>query len=86
MKRDEDGQFAPSSLGIKHGQKVIGVKFPPMVDNVLRTLPDKSDKIRHWVITGMVGENLFTKEELHQLHSAGLISDFVLKLGLQRFS
>ena len=37
---------------------VIGCKFPPEIDEILRSLPNRSDKIREWVIQGLVREKL----------------------------
>lgn len=44
--------------GIPHDIKPIAVKFPGDVDAVLRSLPDRSERIRQWVIAGMKSEGL----------------------------
>ncbi|MDF5724118.1 MAG: hypothetical protein PUP91_27360 [Rhizonema sp. PD37] len=46
--------------------KVIGCKFPPEVDAVLRTLPNRSEKLRQWVIQCMLEEGLLDQNSSTQ--------------------
>lgn len=39
--------------------KPIPVRFPPKVDEKLRSLSNRSEKIRQWVIEGMERERMF---------------------------
>lgn len=53
--------FVSQGKNIGGEVKVIGCKFPPEVDAVLRTLPNRSEKLREWVIKCMVEEGLLEK-------------------------
>lgn len=45
-------------LGIPHGQPPIPVKYPPEIDQVLRTLNNRSDYIRQAVIAKLEADEL----------------------------
>ncbi|MDM9583122.1 hypothetical protein [Nostoc sp. GT001] len=59
-KRDTNGRFInePGSMA----DSPICVKFSTEVDELLRSLPSRSDKIRQWVIEGLEREGLLTRE------------------------
>jgi hypothetical protein len=50
--------FKGKGLGTHDATRPICAKFPPDVDAILRSLPDRSEKIRQWVIEGMQREGL----------------------------
>jgi hypothetical protein len=50
--------FAGKGLGTHDATRPICAKFPPDIDAILRSLPDRSEKIRQWVIEGMQREKL----------------------------
>ncbi|NEP10879.1 MAG: hypothetical protein F6K14_11825 [Symploca sp. SIO2C1] len=50
-------------LGTKHNGRAIGVKFPPHIDEILRSQPNKSDYIRKAVIRQLVEDGLLSPEE-----------------------
>lgn len=57
------GNKNPSPNTRFNGAKVDGntgicVKFPTSVDSILRSLPNRSAKIREWVIEAMLREGL----------------------------
>lgn len=58
-------QFQSLGAGIKHGQLAISVKFPKLIDDKLRGLPEKSKTVRRWVIEKMLEEGLITMEEFN---------------------
>lgn len=43
---------------IPHTVQPISVKYPAEVDAVLRSLPDRSERIRQWVIEGLRRDGL----------------------------
>lgn len=45
-------------LGIPHGQPPIPVKYPPEIDQVLRSLNNRSDYIRQAVIAKLEADEL----------------------------
>lgn len=40
-------------VGISGKSDPISTKYPPDVEAILRSLPNRSEKIRQWVIEGM---------------------------------
>lgn len=46
-------KFQGIGLGTKKNTSPISVKFPPEADAFLRSLPDRSDFIRKWVLKGI---------------------------------
>ncbi|MCC5644771.1 hypothetical protein LC607_17865 [Nostoc sp. CHAB 5824] len=50
-------------LGTTDKQAPICVKLPPDIDTVVRSLPNRSDKIRQWIIEGMRREGLLPSGE-----------------------
>ena len=50
-------------LGTKHNSKAIGVKFPPHIDEILRSLSNKSDYVRKAVIRQLIEDGLLSPEE-----------------------
>jgi hypothetical protein len=45
-------------LGTKKKQSPISVKLPPEIDSIVRSLPDRSEKLREWIIEGMKKDGL----------------------------
>ena len=45
-------------LGIPHGQPPIPVKYPPEIDQILRTLTNRSEYIRQAVIAKLEADEL----------------------------
>ena len=70
-------KFKDTGVGIKHGQLAISVKFPSLIDERLRNLPEKSKTIRGWVIERMLEEGLISEEEYQQ--ATGVQSELVKK-------
>ncbi|MCC5636309.1 hypothetical protein LC593_10655 [Nostoc sp. CHAB 5844] len=60
-QRNDLGQFTPE-IGIKSGQSPISTKYPEEIEKILRSLPNRSEKIRQWVIEGMRKEGLLGEE------------------------
>ncbi|PHJ59583.1 hypothetical protein VF14_08910 [Nostoc linckia z18] len=60
-KRDASGRFVnePGSMA----DSPICVKFTTDVDEILRSLPNRSEKIRQWVIEGLEREGLLPPGE-----------------------
>ena len=50
-------RFKDKGEGIGHTNKPICAAFPPEIDIILRALPNRSEKIRQWVIQGMQRES-----------------------------
>jgi hypothetical protein len=53
----EATQFKDFGLGLGK-VKPIPTRYPPDVDALLRSLPNRSEKIREWVIEGLKREGL----------------------------
>lgn len=45
-------------IGLKHHQSPVCVKLPPEIDAIVRSLPNRSHKLRQWIIEGMEREGL----------------------------
>lgn len=58
----ENTQFQGYGVGIPRTIAPIPVKYPPEVDAILRSLPNRSEKIRQWVLEGMRREGLLEDE------------------------
>lgn len=50
-------------LGTKHNGRAIGVKFPPHIDEILRSLPNKSEYVRKAVVKQLIEDGLLSPEE-----------------------
>ncbi len=46
-------KYKDTGLGTTDKQPPISVKFPPNIDQLLRSLPNRSDLIRRYVIEGL---------------------------------
>ncbi len=55
-------KFQDTGLGTTNQQQPISTKYPPEVDKILRSLPNRSEKIRQWVIEGLEREGLLTEK------------------------
>ena len=53
-----DTQFRGEGKGIPHGTKPISVKYPPEVDEVLKSLKNRSEYIRSAVIEALKRDRL----------------------------
>lgn len=51
-------QFKSTGVGLTHKNKTFGFKIPDKYEDVLELLPNRSQKIRQWVIEGMIREGL----------------------------
>lgn len=56
--------FLPQGKGIGGKSKAMSAKFPPAIQEILENLPNRSDKIREWVIAGMIREGLLSEDEV----------------------
>ncbi|MBD2776752.1 hypothetical protein [Iningainema tapete] len=56
-------QFKSTGLGITNESKTFGFKINEKYEDVLIMLPNRSQKIREWVIQGMLREGLIEDNE-----------------------
>jgi hypothetical protein len=55
-------KFTGYGLGINHDHKPVCVNLPPEIDAIVRSLPNRSEKLRQWIIEGVEREGLFREE------------------------
>jgi hypothetical protein len=56
-------RFEGQGIGTKHKQKPLSVLLPAEADAVVRSLPNRSEKLRQWILDGMKAEGLLPQEE-----------------------
>lgn len=54
----ESAQFSGKGIGVRYGDRPICVKLPADVRSVIEVLPDRSAKLRQWIVEGMKREGL----------------------------
>ena len=58
----KDTRFKGKGLGTTHAQKAVGVKLPPQIDVIVRSLPNRSDFIREAIAEKLKKEGLLPEE------------------------
>lgn len=51
-------KYTDTGLGTTDRQQPISVKYPPEIDGVLRSLPNRSEVIRQYVLEGLKRDGL----------------------------
>ncbi|MBD2457987.1 hypothetical protein H6G80_28470 [Nostoc sp. FACHB-87] len=60
-------------LGTSDNQRPVAVKLPPLMNEKLKQLPNKSDFLRRVIAEGMQRAGMFTEEEILHLVSIGVL-------------
>ncbi|HYW18105.1 MAG TPA: hypothetical protein VE956_02120 [Nodularia sp. (in: cyanobacteria)] len=68
-------KYANTGLGTSEKQQPIAVKYPPAIDQLLRSLPNRSDYIRKAVISQMHSDGLLDNQIIDDMKVIGLLSD-----------
>ncbi len=65
---NEATQFKGEGKGIPHNQKPISVMFPPLIDELLRNMDNRSEYIRNAIINQLYRDRLLPPHLTEQYH------------------
>lgn len=61
-RRDYQTRIQGTGLGTKESIPPLTVRVPPDIDAIIRSLPDRSQRLRKWIIEGLEKDGLLNGE------------------------
>ena len=70
IEKNKDGTFKSQGVGVKHGAKPVSVMLPPEIDEIVRSLPNRSEFVRKAIRNQLIADGLLPKESDREVENA----------------